>query len=184
MGDQLALTAVHPDTGEVVFSAPGAVPAPGWARLWQAQPGSAGTTVTVLDAVGGVETEWLPVLSSGAGRDKGLVMLPDTGDHVLVLAPPGDPGRGIVLGGLYGAEGAPDPGVVAGAVRRSTWRTAGSQLIRLDDEHRAVRLEDATGSFIELSPERVVVHAAVDLALEAPGRAVTITARSVDFLDG
>ena len=56
--------------------------------------------------------------------------------------------------------------------------------MRLDDERRAVRLEDATGSFIDLSPERVLVHAAVDLTLEAPGRAVLVTAASVDFEEG
>ena len=149
-----------------------------------ADPDGLGRVAVTVDALDRVATSWLQVLTVGAGDDKGLVMLPDVGDRVLVLAPAGDVGRGIVLGGLYGAAGAYDPGVVEAAVQRCTWRTRGGQLVRLDDERRAVRLEDATGSFIDLSPERVLVHAAVDLTLEAPGRAVLVTAASVDFEEG
>jgi len=149
-----------------------------------ADPAGLGRVAVTLDALAGVATEWLQVLLPAAGPDKGLIMLPEVGDHVVVLAPAGDAGRGIVLGGLYGSAGAPDPGVVESAVRRYTWRTSGGQLIRLDDNETRIRIEDATGSFVDMSPDRVLVHAAVDLALEAPGKAITVTASSVDFLEG
>ncbi len=147
-------------------------------------PESRGRVAVTLDALDAVATEWLQVLTPAAGPDKGLIMLPEVGDHVLVLAPGADAGRGVVLGGLYGEAGAPDPGVVDGAVQRYTWRTSGGQLVRLDDSATAIRLEDATGSYVEMTPERVVVHAACDLTLEAPGKAITVTASSVDFKEG
>jgi archaellum component FlaG (FlaF/FlaG flagellin family) len=63
-------------------------------------------------------------------------------------------------------------------------RTSGGQRITLDDENSKLRLEDVTGSSVELSPDQVKVHAAVDLTIEAPGRAVVVRAKSVDFEQG
>jgi len=37
---------------------------------------------------------------------------------------------------------------------------------------------------VELSPKRVTLHAAVDLEIEAPGRAVVITGNTIDFRKG
>ncbi|HYE99996.1 MAG TPA: type IV secretion protein Rhs, partial [Planctomycetota bacterium] len=62
-----------------------------------------------------------------------------------------------------------------------TFVTPGGQRLRLDDHANAVRLENRDGSYVELGPERATVHAATDLCLEAPGRAVTIRGRTVDF---
>ncbi|MCI0398266.1 MAG: phage baseplate assembly protein V [Chloroflexi bacterium] len=137
-----------------------------------------------LPAYGDVETDWMGVLSPGAGRDKGLVTLPDVGDHVLVLLSHEDPGQGIILGGLYGMEGPPDSGVENGEVRRYTLRTPGGQLVQLDDTGTIVRLENAAGSYVELAPGKVRVHAATDLEIEAPGHAIVIRGQAIDFQRG
>jgi phage protein D/phage baseplate assembly protein gpV len=144
-------------------------------------PDGRGRVRVRLSAYDDVESDWLGVVTPGAGPDRGIVALPDVGDTVLVMFAHEDPAAGIVLGGLYGTGGPPDPGVDDGAVRRFSARTAGGQGVVLDDVDEAVRLEDATGSSVELSPERVVLHSAVDLLIEAPGRAMTIRAKSVDF---
>jgi phage baseplate assembly protein gpV len=125
------------------------------------------------------------VLVPGAGEGKGLIALPDVGDTVLVVLPSGGAGgAGVVMGGLYGTKSPPDSGVEGGAVKRYTLRTPAGQLVTLDDANKAVRLEDETGSYLELTPEKVLLHAAVDLALEAPGRAVTVTGNTIDFRQG
>lgn len=49
-----------------------------------------------LPAYADLETEWMQVLSLGAGRGKGLMILPGVGDRVLVLLPDGEPGAGII----------------------------------------------------------------------------------------
>jgi hypothetical protein len=114
-----------------------------------------------------------------------LVALPDVGDTVLVVLPSGGAGGvGVVMGGLYGTKSPPDSGVEGGATKRYTLRTPAGQLVTLDDANKAVRLEDETGSYLELTPEKVLLHAAVDLALEAPGRAVTVTGNTIDFRQG
>jgi phage protein D/phage baseplate assembly protein gpV len=144
-------------------------------------PQDLGRVRVSLPAYGDTESEWLQTLIPGAGEDKGLVALPDVGDRVLVLLAGNDPGQSVVLGGLYGMQGPPDSGVEGGAVRRYTLRTPGGQQVVLDDAKRTVRLSDRTGNRVELSPSRLRVHAAVDLEIEAPGKAVTIRGETIDF---
>ena len=147
-------------------------------------PDGRGRVRVSFPAYGGVESDWLGVVVPGAGGDRGMVALPDVGDRVLVAHVHEDPATGVVVGGLYGVGGPPDPGVADAAVRRFSIRTSGGQWITLDDENEKLRLEDVTGSSIELSPDQVTVHAAVDLTIEAPGRAVVVRAKSVDFEQG
>jgi phage baseplate assembly protein V len=144
-------------------------------------PRAAGRVRASLPAYAAVETEWMQALSLGGGRSKGLMILPDVGDRVLVLLPNGDPGDGIILGGLYGPEAMPDSGVEGGATRRHTWLTAGGHRISLDDADETIRVEDSRGSYVELSPQKVLVHATTSLELEAPGQAVVIRGATIDF---
>jgi uncharacterized protein involved in type VI secretion and phage assembly len=140
-----------------------------------------GRVRVALPAFEDVESDWMQVLSPAAGPGKGLVALPDPGDQVLVLLPQGDPAQGVILGGLWGRPGAPDSGVVGNAVRRFTFLTPGGQRLQLDDAEQKIRLEDSTGSHLELSPQLFSLHAAVDLQLEAPGKTITIRGQAIDF---
>lgn len=144
-------------------------------------PENKGRAKVLLPAYDKVETDWMPVMMMGAGADKGLVMMPDVGDQVLVVLIHGNPGEGIVLGGLYGVLGPPDSGVVGVQAKRYTLVTPGGQRIRLDDEHQTIRIENSGGTFIELSPEKVRLHAAVDLEIEAPGKAIVLRGTTIDF---
>ncbi len=147
-------------------------------------PDRLGRVRVTLPSFNDVESSWMGVMSAGAGTGKGLMMSPDQGDHVLVLLLEGDPGQGVVLGGLYGPAEPPDSGIEGGAVRRFTLLTPGGQRIRLDDAGRAIRLEDSSGSYVELAPEKVVVHAAAELRIEAPGQPVVVSGKSIDFRSG
>ena len=147
-------------------------------------PDGRGRVRVSFPAYGDVESDCLGVVVPGAGGDRGIVALPDVGDRVLVAFAHEDPASGVVVGGLYGTGGPPDPGVAGAAVRRFSMRTSGGQWITLDDENQKLRLEDVTGSSVELSPDQVTVHAAVDLTIEAPGRAVVVRAKTVDFEQG
>ncbi|HLL00860.1 MAG TPA: phage baseplate assembly protein V [Myxococcaceae bacterium] len=147
-------------------------------------PEGLGRVRATLPAYGGVETEWMQVLCLGAGAGRGLVMLPDVGDQVLLVLADGDPSRGLVMGGLFGTQAPEDTGVESGAVRRYTVRTAGGHLLRFDDAGRTLRLEDSEGSYLELKPSGVRLHAKAPLDLEAPGQPVVIRGQSIDFQRG
>jgi phage baseplate assembly protein gpV/phage protein D len=144
-------------------------------------PAHLGRVRVTLPTYGNVETDWMHVLSAGAGANKGLVVLPDVGDQVVMLFSHANPGQGVVLGGVYGMAGPTDSGVEGSAVRRYTLLTAAGQRIVIDDSRSTIRLEDNQGSYVELSPGRVRVHAATKLELEAPGHPVVIRGASIDF---
>ena len=147
-------------------------------------PEKLGRVKVSLPAFGDVETDWMEVLSAGGGEGKGLLMIPDVGDRVLALCADGDPAQGVVLGGLFGPKGLPEDALDGGAVRRFTLLSRGGQLIRLDDSDRSLRLENSEGSFVELLPDKVKLHAATDLEIEAPGNAIVIRGAKVDFQTG
>lgn len=147
-------------------------------------PDSLGRVRVTLPTFGGVESDWLNVLTFGAGAGKGLMILPDVDDHVLVLLTHGDPGQGIVLGGLYGAAGSPDPGISDDAVRRFTLLTPGGQRVRLDDDQQSIRLENSDGSILELASDRVHLLSATDLLIEAPGKSIVVRGERIDFERG
>ncbi|HEX5081825.1 MAG TPA: phage baseplate assembly protein V [Blastocatellia bacterium] len=147
-------------------------------------PEKLGRVKVSLPAFGDVETDWMEVLSAAAGKGKGLVMIPDVGDRVLMLCAGGDPAQGVVLGGLFGPKGLPEDVIDGGDVRRFTMLSPGGQLVRLDDSDRSVRLENSDGSFVELLPKKVRLHAATDLEIEAPGNAIVIRGAKVDFQTG
>jgi phage protein D/phage baseplate assembly protein gpV len=153
-----------------------------WGRVTRVDdPERLGRVQVTLPALGAVETGWMGVLAAGAGSGKGFVALPDVGDQVLVLLIDSDPSQGVVLGGLYGTASPGDYGVEGTSVRRYSLATPGGQKLRLDDSGSLVRLENSGGSFIELTPEKVSLHSMVDLEIEAPGQAVVISGKTVDF---
>jgi phage baseplate assembly protein V len=137
-----------------------------------------------LVAHGDVETDWLPIASAGAGVGKGLMALPDVGDHVLVLFHASDAARGVVLAGLWSSSGPPDAGVKDGRVRRWALRSSGGHQLELDDAKSALRLGDSSGSFVEMTPRGVKLHAEVPLTIEAPGQPIVVLGDAVDFRRG
>ena len=147
-------------------------------------PDGRGFVRVELPTYGGVETDWIGVLSAGAGAGKGLLVLPDVGDQVLVLFVNEDPAQSIVLGGLFGVKGTPDPGVDGESIRRFTLLTGKGQKIQLNDTAGTIRIENQAGSYVELAPKKVLIHAETDLELEAPGKSVVIRGRAIDFEKG
>jgi len=143
-------------------------------------PDRMGRVRVSLPAFGNVETDWIGVLATAAGR-KGLVALPDVGDHVLVLYGADDPAQGLVVGGLYGVNAPADWGIEGGSIQRFTFLTPGGQKLALDDSRKQLRLENSDGSYIELSPEKVRLHSQTDLEIEAPGHSVVVRGNTVDF---
>ena len=174
------LTEIFSDPPQVTSRARGAVAAFGIVTRID-DPEELGRVRVKLPTYGDLETEWMGVLTPGAGTGKGLVTLPDVGDQVLVLFAQGDPVSGVVLGGLYGVGAPPDSGLADGVIARYTLLTPGRQRVQLDDARKLLRVENSEGSYVELSPGRVILHAETDLLIEAPGRRIEIQGQAIDF---
>lgn len=151
-----------------------------------------------LPTYNNIETEWLEVLSAGAGANKGQLVLPDIGDHVLLLMINGEPAQSIILGGVYGEKELPISVVEEGVVKRYATRTAGNQQIFMDDAEVSIKIATATGhnislkpeeisithnngSFITLSENNMTILSETNLDIEAPGRTITFRGKKIDF---
>lgn len=96
------------------------------------------------------ETDWARVAVAGGGPDRGMLVLPEVNDEVLVAFEQGDPRRPFVLAGLYnGVDAPPFAGGVdtaAGTVVRRGLRTRkGHEIVVSDadgDEHVEIRTRD------------------------------------------
>ncbi|HEV7238846.1 MAG TPA: phage baseplate assembly protein V [Thermoanaerobaculia bacterium] len=143
-------------------------------------PDNLGRVKLSLPTYGDVETEWLPVVTAGAGAAKGFVAIPDVDDSVIVVFPRGEPGLGFVIGSLF-RDAHPDPGIDGGRVKRYSFLTPNGQKLQLDDTRDSIRIENKQGSFIEMLPDKMTVHAATHLDVEAPGSTVTIRGKLINF---
>ena len=144
-------------------------------------PDKMGRVKVTLPTYGDIETDWMCVLAPAAGAQKGLVALPDVDDQVLVLFVRQDPTQGVVLGGLFGEKEGPEWGEDNGAIKRYTFQTRGGQRIQLDDIKKSLRLENNDGSYIEMSPKKVVMHSERNLEIEAPGSSIIVRGQKIDF---
>ncbi|SPH24299.1 hypothetical protein DEA8626_03349 [Defluviimonas aquaemixtae] len=163
-----------------------------------ADPSGLGRVRVALPVFADIETDWLQVLLPAAGRDKGVIALPDFGDTVLVALVNGDPAQGVVLGGVFGSEAPDDTGVSGGRRCKLLMRSGGGHEVVLDDAKDRIvarakggatlslardetRVEAANGSYVEMTSGGMVLHAETDLQIRAPGREVRIGAAKVDF---
>jgi phage baseplate assembly protein gpV len=97
-----------------------------------------------------------------------------------VLFPDGDPARGIVLGGLYGAKAAPGERAPDGP-RAFVLQSPSGPKVTLDGCKTLMRLESGAGDTLEMTPEATLLRAKQDLTIEAPGRTIKIRAAHVEF---
>lgn len=140
------------------------------------------------------ETDWARVAMAGAGRDRGLVVMPEVNDEVLVAFEQGDPRRPFVLAGLHNGvdtpplDGAGVDAATGAVVRRGLVTRKGHRIVVSDadgDEHieiatrdgkvRVLLDHDAGGLTIETESD-VTIHAKGNLGLAAD-RDLTLTAR-------
>jgi hypothetical protein len=88
----------------------------------------------------------------------------------------------VVLGGLYGGDKPPDPGVDGGQIKRWSLHTADGQRLVFDDSAHTITFADRAGSTLSMAPGKVALHAETDLDITAPGKTITIKANAVEFV--
>jgi uncharacterized protein involved in type VI secretion and phage assembly len=126
------------------------------------------------------ETNWVRVLQVGAGGDRGLQVLPEVEDEVLVGFDHGDSRQPYVLGGLYnGMDAPPRPVAVnsgAGTVDLRVWRSRSGHEVVLDDtsgkECLTIRAGgDVVSIALDAARSGLTIKAGGDVTVEAQGKA-------------
>jgi uncharacterized protein involved in type VI secretion and phage assembly len=134
------------------------------------------------------ESDWARVLQLGAGADRGLRLLPEVNDEVLVGFEQGDMRRPYVLGGLYnGTDSSPFGSVVdsgAGTVSTRAFRSrTGHELVFSDaDGKERVELRTRQGKVslvLDATDGSLTIHTDGDVKVDAGGKA-TVSAQG-DF---
>jgi phage baseplate assembly protein V len=126
-----------------------------------------------------LRSDWVPVASPMAGAGRGLFLMPEIGDEVLVAFLHGSFDHPVVLGFLWNGLDAPpssDP-------RERMIRSVNGHTIRFVDstptagDRGALVIEDAHGNRITLSNGKIAISAVAVLEMRAP--VVTINGRVV-----
>ncbi|HXJ65903.1 MAG TPA: VgrG-related protein [Actinomycetota bacterium] len=126
------------------------------------------------------ESAWARVCSPGAGPDRGLQLVPEVNDEVLVGFEHDDKQRPVVIGGLWnGADYTPKAKVDGGRVQTRVWKSRKEHLFEFDDgdDDPAITLTHGTAATsLHLEKESSRLAAEDKLAITADS--IEITANS------
>ena len=127
------------------------------------------------------ESAWARVVSTGAGSGRGLQVIPDVGDEVLVGFEHGDVTRPLVIGGLWSSKNVHPDHATTGAKAGAVWQTKSGHLVTMSDgdspAESYIRLALHTGkTTLRLGEDRSSLDAEKDLAVSG-ATSITINAR-------
>ncbi len=96
------------------------------------------------------ETDFCPVISPTAGSGRGMQVIPEVGDRVMLAFENGSPERPVVVGGVWNTRQPPplrQGAVVGGKVVKRIWRSRMGHEILLDDSSGAemIQIVDKSG---------------------------------------
>lgn len=125
---------------------------------------------------------WAPLVSLGAGNERGWFFLPEIDDEVLVVFEHGDIRRPLVIGALWnGQDAAPDTNGGSNE-RRSIISRNGSKVV-FDDDQGTVSYEDGDGhGKITISADNKITieSASGDVCIQAPAGELNIVANEIE----
>ena len=105
-------------------------------------PDGLGRVKVTLPSVSEVETAWAPLLVPSAGNQRGMMMMPQPNDQVIIAFENGDPSYPVVLGSMFNGRDKP-----------------GAELLAADKNN--------DGSFAVRSDHAALIHANEDITLHS-----------------
>jgi uncharacterized protein involved in type VI secretion and phage assembly len=132
------------------------------------------------------ESFWARVVTPMAGRDRGLYLLPEVDDEVLLAFEHGAPEYAYVLGALWNGKDKPPESNANGTNDHRTLKSRSGHVIRLDDTDGNERIEilDKSGKnriVIRTSQHEITIDAGSDIAVTARDGTLTLAGRSVEI---
>jgi uncharacterized protein involved in type VI secretion and phage assembly len=130
-----------------------------------------------------IESDWARLIGLGAGDQRGLCILPEVNDEVLVVFAQGDIAQPLVIGGLWnGSDALPASSgeiVAGGQVKQRLFVTrAGHKLTFSDENSAAITLETAGGHKVLLDDDAAKIEITGSggnkIVLDENGRKLTI----------
>lgn len=141
-----------------------------------------------VPVLGGTDqTWWAPVVSPGAGKNRGWFFIPEVEDEVVVMFEHGNVNHPIVIGALWNGKDAPADKNDGQNERRVIKSRAGSRIV-LDDDKKLIILEDGGGKgriTFAVDKNTITVEAlAGDICLQAPTGKVAMVSKTATWKAG
>ena len=114
---------------------------------------------------------WARVAVGAAGSQRGLWLIPQVGDEVLVGFEGGDVRAPYVLGSLWNGSDRPPATAPTDAVSKVILHTPQGHVVQLDDQQQTITITTIGGQKITLSPQKIELEAGSSKAtLETAGK--------------
>jgi uncharacterized protein involved in type VI secretion and phage assembly len=132
------------------------------------------------------ESHWARVASPMAGKGRGLYLLPEVEDEVLVAFEQGDVRFPYVIGSLWNGKDAPPATNDDGKNNVRVLKSRSGHVIRLTDEDgkESIEIIDKSGKnsvTIDTADNAVTIKADKDITLSAPNGAIKLDAGSIEL---
>lgn len=152
------------------------------------------------------ESDWARLASPGAGLNRGLILVPEVNDEVLVAFEHGDINRPFVVGGLWNGRDKPPPPVIASGKVKSRMlttrvghtiefedgegaqkgfillKTAGGHIVKISDSDKKIEIKSQRHSVtLDDQAQAVTIESGKDIQIKGPGGKLAITPQGVEL---
>jgi uncharacterized protein involved in type VI secretion and phage assembly len=132
------------------------------------------------------ESFWARVATPMAGKDRGLYLLPEVDDEVLVAFEHGSVEYPYVLGALWNGKDAPPENNDDGKNNHRTLKSRSGHLIRLDDTDGKEKIEviDKSGKnsiVISTSDNTITISADKDITIQSTNGKLKLSAKGIEI---
>jgi uncharacterized protein involved in type VI secretion and phage assembly len=131
------------------------------------------------------ESNWARVASPMAGKDRGLFLLPEVDDEVLVAFEHGDPRFPYVVGSLWNGTDTPPADNADGNNNVRVLKSRSGHVVRLTDEDGKEKIEiidksEKNSVVIDTAENTITITAEKDIVLSAPNGSIKLDAQKVE----
>lgn len=132
------------------------------------------------------ESHWARVVAPMAGNDRGLYLLPEVDDEVLVAFEHGIVEFPYVLGALWNGKDKPPEANDDGKNNKRTIKSRSGHIIRLDDSDAAEKIEiiDKTGKnsiIFDASANTITIKADSDISIQSSNGKLKLSGKGVEI---
>jgi uncharacterized protein involved in type VI secretion and phage assembly len=122
---------------------------------------------------------------AGAGKERGLLLIPEVGDEVLVAFEHGDPRAPYVVGSLYnGKDKPPVVGVDGGQVVKRALVSRHGHRVELDDHDDVITISTGDGKHVitlDQKANKVVLDTGGEVTIASQGKIAVTSADSISM---
>ena len=131
------------------------------------------------------ESHWARVATPMAGKDRGVFLLPEVEDEVLVAFEHGDPRFPYVVGALWNGEDTPPANNDDGKNNVRVIKSRSGHVIRLTDEDGKEKIEivdksEKNSIVVDTASNTVTIATNKDIVLSAPNGMIKLEAKTIE----